>query len=156
MLGAMRASNITRLIEGTGSEPTAASAIIIRALDTRVFIARRSLDKPAWPGLWETIGGGIEPGETPVSCLLREIKEELHVGVKQFCFFRDYEFYQSVVRVFIVELAAEPVPDTADFIEWGWFAKDEIRRMDFAADCKKRLKDFFALPEYQESLRTLE
>ncbi len=30
-----------------------------------------------WPGFWDFPGGGREPGETPVACVLRETREEV-------------------------------------------------------------------------------
>ena len=36
-------------------------------------------DRPGllWAGYWDLPGGGIEPGETPLQCVLRETHEEL-------------------------------------------------------------------------------
>lgn len=36
-------------------------------------------DRPGllWAGYWDLPGGGIEPGETPLQCVLRETREEL-------------------------------------------------------------------------------
>ena len=36
----------------------------------RVLLARRALSKSVDPGLWETIGGKVEGGETSLRCTL--------------------------------------------------------------------------------------
>ncbi|KAH8778533.1 hypothetical protein F5883DRAFT_693298, partial [Diaporthe sp. PMI_573] len=42
-----------------------------------VWIARRSPDKPTFPGMLDsTVGGSITTGETPFECLIREANEE--------------------------------------------------------------------------------
>jgi 8-oxo-dGTP diphosphatase len=48
----------------------------------RVLIARRPAGK-ALAGLWEFPGGKVEPGESPESALIRELKEELDVTVSE-------------------------------------------------------------------------
>ena len=46
----------------------------------RYLAARRT--KPDWAaGRWEFPGGKVEPGESEVSALVREIREELGVGI---------------------------------------------------------------------------
>jgi 8-oxo-dGTP diphosphatase len=52
--------------------------------DGRVLIAQRPQGK-AMAGLWEFPGGKIEPGERPEQCLIRELKEELGIAVKEEC-----------------------------------------------------------------------
>ena len=52
--------------------------------DGRVLIAQRPADKPM-AGLWEFPGGKIEAGERPEVCLIRELKEELGIVVKEEC-----------------------------------------------------------------------
>ena len=119
------------------------SAIIIRKLDNKVFIARRSLDKEFSAGKWETIGGRGEEGELPEECLKREVKEELNVGLKTFKPFKDYSYDKRVFKTFIVELDEEPNPHKTDFEDWGWFSKEEIEKMDFAINCKERIIDYY-------------
>jgi 8-oxo-dGTP diphosphatase len=52
--------------------------------DGRVLIAQRP-DGKQLAGLWEFPGGKIETGERPEDCLIRELKEELGIDVKQEC-----------------------------------------------------------------------
>jgi 8-oxo-dGTP diphosphatase len=52
--------------------------------DGRVLIAQRPEAK-SMAGLWEFPGGKIEKAETPEAALIRELKEELGIAVKEPC-----------------------------------------------------------------------
>ena len=52
--------------------------------DNRVLIAQRPEGK-ALAGLWEFPGGKVEPGERPDDSLIRELREELGIVVKEAC-----------------------------------------------------------------------
>ncbi len=54
------------------------AAVIIE--ENRVLITRRPEYKPQG-GFWEFPGGKLEPGESPVIALQRELKEELDVNI---------------------------------------------------------------------------
>ena len=53
-------------------------------VDQRVLIAQRPQGK-ALAGLWEFPGGKIETGERPEDALIRELREELGIEVKEPC-----------------------------------------------------------------------
>jgi 8-oxo-dGTP diphosphatase len=52
--------------------------------DNRVLIAQRPEGK-ALAGLWEFPGGKLDPGERPEAALIRELREELGIEVKEPC-----------------------------------------------------------------------
>ena len=52
--------------------------------DGRVLVAQRPEGK-SMAGLWEFPGGKIEKAETPEAALIRELKEELGIQVKEPC-----------------------------------------------------------------------
>jgi 8-oxo-dGTP diphosphatase len=52
--------------------------------DGRVLIAQRPAGRPM-AGLWEFPGGKIEAGELPEQSLIRELKEELGIVVREDC-----------------------------------------------------------------------
>ena len=56
---------MTRLVVG---------AVIVR--DTRVFVHRRDYDRSLFPGCWDIPGGHVDPDETPLDALGREVEEE--------------------------------------------------------------------------------
>ena len=50
--------------------------------DNRVLVAQRPQGK-SLAGLWEFPGGKVDPGERPEAALIRELREELGIEVKE-------------------------------------------------------------------------
>ncbi|MEU8222663.1 NUDIX domain-containing protein [Kribbella sp. NPDC048915] len=57
--------------------------VVLGALvrDGRVLLAHRRVDKRAYPNVWDLPGGVMEPGESELEALVRELHEELGVQV---------------------------------------------------------------------------
>ena len=60
------------------------AACALLDVDGRVLLAQRPAGKPM-AGLWEFPGGKVESGERPEDSLIRELKEELGIIVKEAC-----------------------------------------------------------------------
>jgi A/G-specific adenine glycosylase len=100
---------------------TVTAAIIQK--DGRVLIARRP-PRGLLGGLWEFPGGKLQPGEDLVSCLQREIKEELGVQVQVEgllgVYRHAYTHFQVTLHAFYCRLNSplEPCNLEHEAIEW--------------------------------------
>ncbi|WP_457949397.1 (deoxy)nucleoside triphosphate pyrophosphohydrolase [Pseudarthrobacter sp. alpha12b] len=66
----------------TGLIQVVGGAVVDRLADpTALLVARRSAPEHL-AGLWEFPGGKVEPGEEPEPALVRELAEELGIGVR--------------------------------------------------------------------------
>ncbi|MCA3593801.1 MAG: (deoxy)nucleoside triphosphate pyrophosphohydrolase [Methylobacterium sp.] len=60
------------------------AAVALVDADRRVLIAQRPEGRQ-FAGLWEFPGGKVEAGERPEETLIRELREELAISVKEPC-----------------------------------------------------------------------
>lgn len=92
----------------------AVAQILLFDRDCRLLIYLRD-DNPAipFPNHWDLFGGHLEAGETPERALVREVKEELGVGLTKWEFFRRYDclagdVYPNVKFIFYARLDVAP------------------------------------------------
>jgi 8-oxo-dGTP diphosphatase len=72
------------MADAQGAPLVLVAACALVDADQRVLLSQRPAGKPM-AGLWEFPGGKIETGETPEASLIRELKEELGITVKEAC-----------------------------------------------------------------------
>jgi 8-oxo-dGTP diphosphatase len=72
------------MAEGQKRPMIVVAACVLVDEDGAVLITRRPAGKPL-AGLWEFPGGKVEAGEAPERALIRELKEELGIGVTAQC-----------------------------------------------------------------------
>ncbi len=55
---------------------------LVLSQDNKIVLQQRDDNCHRFPGALATFGGGIEPGESPMQALIRELKEELGANVQ--------------------------------------------------------------------------
>lgn len=56
---------------------------IVLSQDGKIVLQQRDSASPTYPDCLATFGGGLEPGESPIQALVRELKEELGAQVQE-------------------------------------------------------------------------
>jgi 8-oxo-dGTP diphosphatase len=81
--------------------------------------------KPPNQGLWNGVGGHLEPGETPRACILREIGEETGLEVEQVRFaglltWEGFEIPSGGLYIFTAQVSgsAEPKECNEGILAW--------------------------------------
>lgn len=92
--------------------------------DHRVLIAKRPEGK-AMAGLWEFPGGKVEPGETPETCLIRELREELGLDTEESCLApltfasHSYEDFHLLMPLYVCRVwNGIPKPKEGQTLKW--------------------------------------
>lgn len=96
------------------------AAVIER--DNKVLCARRAVHKDL-AGFWEFPGGKIEPGESFVGCLQRELKEELDIEaeVEKYLMTTSHQYPEKLIRLYVYRvrwLSGDIVCSDHDQICW--------------------------------------
>ena len=120
---------------------------IIRDGD-RYLVGQRAANK-AQGGLWEFMGGKIEPGETPEEALQRECREELALEIEGARIIDSviHEYPEKTIRLTLLECRpkAGSVPQALEHQAIRWVTPEEMRGMPFCpadAELISRLNAF--------------
>lgn len=101
-----------------------------------------------FPQHWDLFGGHVEDGETPEKALVREVKEELNIDLKEFRFFRKYDClegdaYPNLKYIYTakIDLPLEAITLLEGDYP-GYFRKEEIPYVKFANILKRIVMDY--------------
>jgi 8-oxo-dGTP diphosphatase len=107
-----------------------------------------------FPNHWDLIGGHIEEGETPEEALVREVKEELDLDLKEYTFYKKYECltgdaYENIKFIYSgkINLPIEKVT-LLEGVRPQYFSKEEIPNVKFANILKSIVMDYIS--DHQE------
>ena len=129
-----------------------AVAVMVRDDDGRLLLVRNRDD-----GLWQTVGGGMDPGEQPADAAVREAYEEtgLHIeptrvigvyGGPQLCLtYPNGDIVSYVGIAFaarVVGGSERPCDDEVDRL--GWFDRTQALALPMAPHTRAMIEDAFA------------
>lgn len=104
------------------------SAGIVRRNDGRILICQRGEGRSN-AHLWEFPGGKEESGETPASCLRRELLEELHLPIQNIHTLCSQENSGILFTFLTAETDAEPI--LTEHEDFRWAEPRELLRYTF-------------------------
>src|SRR5574337_74600 len=100
----------------------------------RVLATQRSA-RMAMPLKWEFPGGKIDPGETPVECLMREVQEELgieiEVGEPLTPATHSYPDFRVTLYPFICRISSGEII-LHEHAALAWLRPHELQKLDWA------------------------
>lgn len=119
--------------EGLSIKVTEVAAAVIERPDGTFLLAQRPAGKP-YPGYWEFPGGKIEAGEDARAGLVRELKEELDIDVRESSpwITRVYAYTHATVRLHFFRVTAwegEPRPLEDQAIRWQRVGAPDVSPM---------------------------
>ncbi len=107
---------------------------IIREGD-RYLVGQRAANK-AQGGMWEFMGGKIEPGETPEQALARECREELDLEIENERIIDSvvHEYPEKTIRLILISCSPKSgsVPKALEHQQIRWVTRAEMEALDFA------------------------
>ena len=111
------------------------------------FLACQRPPHKARGGLWEFVGGKVEPGETKEQALIRECQEELAVTVAVRDVFMEVDHVYPDLTVHLTLFNAsivEGIPQKIEHNDLRWITVEEIDQYEFCPadeEILRRLKE---------------
>jgi 8-oxo-dGTP diphosphatase len=125
-------------------------AAIILENDKRELLLYLRDNKPGipFPNHWDLIGGHLEDGETPEEALVREVKEELDIDLKEYTFYKKYlcltgDAYENIKYIYTgkINLPIEEIT-LLEGERPQYFSREEIPGIKFANILKSVVMDY--------------
>jgi NAD+ diphosphatase len=133
--------------------PRLAPAIIVLVQRGReVLLARaRRFETP----IYSTIAGFVEPGETLEEAVIREVKEESGIAVKDIQFFgsQPWPFPHSLMVGFTARYASGEISlSDGENVDVRWFAADRFPQLPAKLSIARKLIDWFVEKQSETSM----
>lgn len=124
--------------------PRLAPAIIVLVERGRELLLARS--RHFLPGMYSVLAGFVEPGESLEEAVVREVKEEVGINVKDIKYFgsQPWPFPHSLMIGFTATYAGGEIsPDDSEIEDADWFTADQLPQIPGKISIARKLIDWF-------------
>jgi 8-oxo-dGTP diphosphatase len=120
---------------------------IIRNPSGAILVVKRSDRDDYKPGVWETVGGGVDREETPQQALEREIFEEAGIAVTVGVPFHVFTFRKDsgqfkVGITFLCDTLEETVTLSPEHSEYRWIQPAEFKDLESIPSLYQEIADY--------------
>lgn len=133
---------------GLTSFPRISPAVIVLIRRGEEVLLARAHNFPE--AFYSTIAGFVEPGESLEETVVREIREEVGVEVKNLCYFgsQPWPFPHSLMLGFTCEYAGGDIRlDEREISDAAWFTRDTMPQIPPKLSIARKLIDSFLEPQ---------
>ena len=125
------------------------SIIFVNDNQEILLFLRDNIPTIPYPNMWDLPGGHVEEGETPEQCIIREMKEEIGIDLKNFHFFIKVQFSDRAEYVFWKKENLS-IPDIVltegQYLKW--FTEREAMNTELACCFNQVVEAFFNTAPY--------
>jgi NAD+ diphosphatase len=124
--------------------PRLAPAIIVLVERGNELLLARS--RHFMPGMYSVLAGFVEPGESLEEAVVREVREEVGISVKDIKYFgsQPWPFPHSLMIGFIAAYAGGKISlEDSEIEDAGWFTADRLPRIPGKISIARKLIDWF-------------
>jgi NAD+ diphosphatase len=130
---------------GLVNYPRLSPAVIVAVIkDDQILLASSPRFRSSF---YSVLAGFVEPGETLEECVIREVGEEVGIGVKNIRYFgsQPWPFPDSLMVAFTAEHAdGEIVVDNNEILDAGWYRADSLPPVPAKISIARELIDWFS------------
>jgi 8-oxo-dGTP pyrophosphatase MutT (NUDIX family) len=125
-----------------------ASVIILVNKEKKALLQLRDENAPTAPNKWAFFGGGVNPGEDPYKCVLRECRQELDIELSDPVLIiarcMDHPYFDEEY-IYIEPISDDRITQIrqAEGADRGWFTYPQALQLDMVEDKKAILAAVF-------------
>ena len=116
--------------------------------DHEILLARSAHHRK---GMYTTLAGFVEPGETLEDAVIREVKEEVNIKVRDISYFasQPWPFPHSLMIGFTAQFAAGKIhPDSSEIEDAQWFSANNLPDIPSRMTIARSLIDDFLMKKH--------